>query len=302
MEVKKVNRVLFIVILLKVLGGLLTKSYTMLTSSLLDLLLIIVSKVAMIKGEDTKGRRVISTILGLVMILSGIIMIVFSIKYPFGKVSAWIILFAIVTMIVKYMANCYYTNVNYRRKVGMLSYGNINSSLDFIVFAMFIVIMIISKCSRWLEILIYADVVGTILVAGYIGYRGLLIIVHSIKKRDEEKINQVLEGYKVEIQNRKEIKKVERLSLVNYGGLNYVKCGVVLSDGISMIDVNSFMVTLQDYLLKIADVAKIDAVDPNSKPKHVKVRSLKEDARNSRSRNGKTNSKKKNSTKKNKKR
>ncbi len=302
MEVKKVNRVLFIVILLKVLGGLLTKSYTMLTSSLLDLLLIIVSKVAMIKGEDTKGRRIISTILGLVMILSGIIMIVFSIKYPFGKVSAWIILFAIVTMIVKYMANCYYTNVNYRRKVGMLSYGNINSSLDFIVFAMFIVTMIISKCSRWLEILKYADVVGTILVAGYIGYRGLLVVVHSIKKRDEEKINQVLEGYKVEIQDRKEIKKVERLSLVNYGGLNYVKCGVVLSDGISMIDVNSFMVTLQDYLLKIADVAKIDAVDPNSKPKHVKVRSLKEDARNSRSRNSKTNSKKKNSTKKNKKR
>ena len=302
MEVKKVNRVLFIVILLKVLGGLLTKSYTMLTSSLLDLLLIIVSKVAMIKGEDTKGRRVISTMLGLVMILSGIIMIVFSIKYPFGKVSAWIILFAIVTMIVKYMANCYYTNVNYRRKVGMLSYGNINSSLDFIVFAMFIVIMIISKCSRWLEILKYADVVGTILVAGYIGYRGLLVVVHSIKKRDEEKINKVLEGYKVEIQDRKEIKKVERLSLVNYGGLNYVKCGVVLSDGISMIDINSFMVTLQDYLLKIADVAKIDAVDPNSKPKHVKVRSLKEDARNSRSRNSKTNSKKKNSTKKNKKR
>ena len=302
MEVKKVNRVLFIVILLKVLGGLLTKSYTMLTSSLLDLLLIIVSKVAMIKGEDTKGRRVISTMLGLVMILSGIIMIVFSIKYPFGKVSAWIILFAIVTMIVKYMANCYYTNVNYRRKVGMLSYGNINSSLDFIVFAMFIVIMIISKCSRWLEILKYADVVGTILVAGYIGYRGLLVVVHSIKKRDEEKINKVLEGYKIEIQDRKEIKKVERLSLVNYGGLNYVKCGVVLSDGISMIDINSFMVTLQDYLLKIADVAKIDAVDPNSKPKHVKVRSLKEDARNSRSRNSKTNSKKKNSTKKNKKR
>ena len=186
MEVKKVNRVLFIVILLKVLGGLLTKSYTMLTSSLLDLLLIIVSKIAMIKREDTKGRRVISTMLGLVMILSGIIMIVFSIKYPFGKVSAWIILFAIVTMIVKYMANCYYTNVNYRRKVGMLSYGNINSSLDFIVFAMFIVVMIISKCSRWLEILKYADVVGTILVAGYIGYRGLLVVVHSIKKRDEE--------------------------------------------------------------------------------------------------------------------
>jgi divalent metal cation (Fe/Co/Zn/Cd) transporter len=256
----------------------------------------------MIKGEDTKGRRVITTLLGLVMILSGIIMVIFSIKYPFGKVSAWIILFAILTMIVKYMANCYYTNVNYKRRVGMLSYGNINSSLDFIALVMFVVVMILSKCSRWLEILKYADVVGTILIAAYIGYRGLLIVVHSFKKNEEEKINQVLEKYKVEINDRKEIKKLERLSLVNYGGINYVKCGVVLSDGITMIDVNSFMVTLQDYLLKIADVAKIDAIDPNVKPKHIKVRSLKEDARNSRSRNSKTNSKKKNSTKKNKKR
>lgn len=302
MEVKKVNRVLFIVVLLKILGGLLTKSYTMITSCVLDLLLIIISKIAMNKGEDSKGKRVITTLLGLVMILSGIIMVLFSIKYPFGKVSAWIILFAILTMIVKYMANCYYTNVNYKRRVGMLSYGNIISTLDFVVLIMFIVVMILSKCSKWLEILKYADVVGTILIAAYIGYRGVLIIVHSIKKRDEEKVAKLLDGYKAEILDRNEIKKVERLSLVNYGGINYVRCGVVLSDGISMIDINSFIIMLQDYLLKIADVVKIDAVDPNIKPKHIKVRSLKEDARNSRSRNGKTNSKKKNSTKKNKKR
>ena len=98
------------------------------------------------------------------------------------------------------------------------------------------------------------------------------------------------------------VSKVERLSLVNYGGIRYFKCNVVLSEGITMIDINSFVIMLQDYLLKVADVAKIDLIDPNSKPKHVKVRSLKEDARNSRSRNSKTNAKKKNSTKKNKKR
>lgn len=302
MEVKKVNRVLFIVVLLKILGGLLTHSYTMMASCLLDLLLIIISKIGMIKGEDSKGKRVLTVLFALIMIMSAVSMVTYSIMNHLGKISAWIILFAIVTMIVKYMANCYYTNVSYKRKSGMLSYGNINSSLDFITFAMFIVVMIISKCSRWLDILKYVDQLGTILIGGYIIYRGILIIVHSIKKNDEDKINQILEGYKVEIQARKEIKKVERLSLVNYGGIRYFKCNVVLSEGITMIDINSFVIMLQDYLLKVADVAKIDLIDPNVKPKHVKVRSLKEDARNSRSRNGKTNSKKKNSTKKNKKR
>ena len=302
MEVKKVNRVLFIVVLLKILGGLLTHSYTMISSCVLDLLLIIISKIAMIKGEDSKGKRVVTFLIGLIMILSAIILVVFSVVHPFGKVSAWIILFAIVTMIVKYMANCYYTNVSYKIKRCMLSCGNINSTLDFVALVMFIVVMILSKCSRWLSILKYADVVGTILISGYIVYRGILILIHSVSQRNEEKINSVLEGYKKEITDRDEIKKVERLTLVNYGGVNYVKCGIVLRDGLSMIDANSFVITLQDYLLKIADVSKIDLVDPINKPKHVKVRSLKEDARNSRSRNSKTNSKKKNSTKKNKKR
>lgn len=301
-EVKKFNRVLFMVVLIKILGGLLTHSYTMITSSVLELLLIIISKVAMIKKEDSKGRRVFTILIGLIMILSAVCLVVFSIKYPFGKVSAWIILFAFIIMIVKYMTSCYYTNVSYRRKNGVLSYGNMNSTLDFVLFAIFIVTMILSKCSKWVSIFKYADVVGTILVAGYMVYKGIRIIINSFKEKNEEVISSMLEAYKNEIVSHKEIKRVERLSLVSYGGVSGCKCGIVLSEGISMIDANTFVITLQDYLLKIADAVKIDLVDPNIKPKHVKVRSLKEDARNSRSRNSKTNSKKKNSTKKNKKR
>ena len=301
-EVKNINRLLFIVVLIKILGGLLTHSYTMITSSVLELLLIVVSKVAVIKAEDSKGRRVITTLVGIIMLLSAFIMVAFSMKYSLGKVSAWIILFAVATMIVKYMSGCYYTNVSYRKRNGLLSYGNINSTIDFVLFAAYIVTMILSKCSKWVSIFKYADQLGTALVAGYMVYKGIMIIIHSFKIQNREFIDNLLESYKEQIVSRKEIKKVERLSMSNYGGLNYLKCGVILSEGISMIDANTFVVTLQDYLLKIADVVKIDLVDPNIKPKHVKVRSLKEDARNSRSRNSKTNSKKKNSTKKNKKR
>lgn len=301
-EVKKINRVLFIVALIKILGGLLCHSYSMITSCLLDLLLIVVSRVAMIKGEDSKGKRIITTLIGLIMILSAVIMVMFGIKYSLGKVSAWIILFALVTMLVKYMINCFYTNINYRKKNGLLSFGTLNSTLDFVVVAIFIVTMILSKLSKWVGIFKYADCIGTLLISLYIVYKGVSIIINSVKVKNEDKTNEIIEKCKNEITARKEIKKVERLALVNYGGINYYKCGIVLSEGISMIDANTFVVTLQDYLLKFADAVKIDLIDPNIKPKHVKVRSLKEDARNSRSRNGKTNSKKKNSTKKNKKR
>lgn len=301
-EVKKINRVLYIVILIKILGGLLCHSYSMIASSLLDLFLILLSKMVMVNKEDTKFNRVITTLIGLVMLLSGVLLTIYSFRNDLGKVSAWIILFAIVTMIVKYMINCFYTNVNYRKKNGILSYGTINSTLDFVAILVFIVTMILSKLSKWVGIFKYADALGALLISGYIVYKAIRIIIDSIKIVSEDKKNEIIEKCRSEIEARKEIKKLPRLSLVSQGGLKYYKCGIVLAEGISMIDANTFVITLQDYLLKFADVVKIDLVDPNIKPKHVKVRSLKEDARNSRSRNGKTNSKKKNSTKKNKKR
>jgi len=301
-EVKKINRVLYIVILIKILGGLLCHSYSMIASSLLDLFLILLSKMVMVNKEDTKYNRVTTTLIGLVMLLSGVLLTIYSFRNDLGKVSAWILLFAIVTMIVKYMINCFYTNVNYRKKNGILSYGTINSTLDFVAILVFIVTMILSKLSKWVGIFKYADALGALLIVGYIVYKGIRIIINSIKIVSEDKKNEIIEKCRIEIEARKEIKKLPRLSLVSQGGLKYYKCGIVLAEGISMIDANTFVITLQDYLLKFADVVKIDLVDPNIKPKHVKVRSLKEDARNSRSRNGKTNSKKKNSTKKNKKR
>lgn len=301
-EVKKYNRVLFLVVLIKILGGLLSHSYTMLASCVVDLLLIISSMIATIKNEGGRGNNIITTLIGLIMILSGIIMVVFSIRYDLGKVSAWIILFSFLTMTIKYMVSCYYTSVSYRRKNGLLSYGNIISTLDFISFALFIGTMILVKLSKWVTIFKYADILGTILITGFLVYKGIRIIINSFKQIEENKLNEILEKCKNEIVTSKEVKKVEKLVLSNYGGLSYCKCGVILAERVSMLDANTFVITLQDYLLKIADVVKIDLVDPNIKPKHVKVRSLKEDARNSRSRNSKTNVKKANSTKKNKKR
>ena len=63
-----------------------------------------------------------------------------------------------------------------------------------------------------------------------------------------------------------------------------------------MIDINTFMVTLQDYLLKVAD--SIYIVMNNKQVKKGKINN----ARNSRSGNSKTNTKKKNTKKTNKKR
>ena len=146
------------------------------------------------------------------MILSAVIMVIFGIKYSISKVSAWIILFALVTMLVKYMINCFYTNINYRKKNGLLSFGTLNSTLDFVAVAIFIVTMILSKLSKWIGVFKYADCVGTILISGYMVYKGVSIIINSVKAKSEDKTNEIIEKCKNEITVRKEIKKVEQIS------------------------------------------------------------------------------------------
>ena len=101
--------------------------------------------------------------------------------------------------------------------------------------------------------------------------------------------------------SRTEVKKFVSINTIEFGGIRKAKCNLVLNNNLTMIDLNTFVVSLQDYLLKIADVVEVNLVD-EVKPKKPKVRSLKQDARNSGSGNSKTNAKKKNTKKKNKKR
>lgn len=291
-----------IVLLIKVLGGLLTHSYALIASGVYDIALIIVSLVTIKVKENKKYKGIISSLLGLVVIILGIGIIFLSFVNKINRVSFFIILFILLSIIVRYIVSCFYTNISYQKKKGLLSYGKINSTFDFVGYGIILGVLVLSKISKWVGFLKYADRVGTIIVAGFAIYKGLVIIVNSFRYL-EDKETTIDDKYKEEILKRNEVKKIDKLELESYGGIRKVTCDIELKDGISMIDVNTFIVTLQDYLLKLADVVKINLVDKKSTvKKKTKVRSLKQDARNSRSGNSKTNTKKKNTKQKNKKR
>lgn len=291
-----------VIVLLKVLGSFLCNSYALLASSVLDLSLIIVSLCVIKKGDNKKYKGIITSILGILMILGGVFVIFFSFIGSIKKVSLWLLLFIIVTLLIRYIVGCFYTNAGYQKKKGLLSYGIINSNVDFIIYGILFGTLVLSKISKWIEIFKYADRLGTILISLLVIVKGLKIIINSFKYL-ESKENDIGDEYKKEIVDRSEVKKLVSLQKYSFGGINSVRCDISLRDGISIIDVNTFVVTLQDYLLKIADVGIINLVDQSEKNKvKPKVRSKKQDARNSRSGNSKTNTKKKNTAKKNKKR
>lgn len=290
-----------IVLLVKVLGGLLVHSYTMLASGVCDVAFIIVTLLTIKVKENSKVKGIFSSFIGFVLILLGIGTIFLSFLTGYHKQSFFILLFILLSLIIRYAVSCFCTNVSYQKKKGLLSLGVIQSNFDFISYGIILGVFILNKLSKWFSICRYADYLGVILISLFVIIKGIKIIVNSIKYL-ENKEDTLSDEVKEEIIKRDEVKKLEKLDILSFGGIKKANCSLVLKDGINMLDTNTFVVTLQDYLLKFANVVKINLVDGNARKVKPKVRSLKQDARNSRSGNSKTNAKKKNTQKKNKKR
>lgn len=293
-----------IIFILKVLGGFITHSYTMIASGIYDLVLIMCSLIAVKGNKDNKNLSIITIVIGILSILSVIGLGTFAILHDVKTTSLWVILFLIITLIMRYIVGCFYTNLSYQQRKGLLSYGNIISNIDFYNYAVIIGALILMKVSKWVSVFKYADILGLILIAILVVIKGVKLIKNSTIRLKGIPV-KVSEDVLKEIKDRNEVKNLTKLEVDYYGGVRVAKCEVLLKDGIGMVDVNSFVITLQDYLLKIADavgVFMIDREPNNSRRARARVRSKKADARNSRSRNGKTSPKKKNTRKPNKKR
>jgi divalent metal cation (Fe/Co/Zn/Cd) transporter len=290
----------FIVLLLKVVGGIVTHSYTFLASGILDVVLII-SYLVICKKDNNKIKGILTSIYGLLIILSGLSIIFVGFITEIKRTSLFLIIFIILTLICRYLITCFYTNSSYQKKKGLLTHSYMISNYDFYSYGVIIVAMVLMKVSKWVDVLKYADRIGTILIAALIIIKGFKIIKNSFNYMED--LEEIIEKeYLLEIGKREEVKYVSRVDVFATGGLRAVECDITLRDGISLIDVNTFVVNLQDYLLKLGDVVTINLVEAKKMRKKPKVRSKKQDARNSRSGNSKKNTKKKNTKKKNKKR
>ena len=291
-----------IIFILKVVGGLLTHSYTMMASGIFDLLLIIITFIAIKGNTESKKLSIFTIILGFLSILLAGGLISLAILTDIKKTSLWVLLFLIITLVMRYIVSCFYTNISYQKKKGLLSYGNILSNVDFYNYGIIILALILMKVSKWVKIFKYADVVGVILISILLVIKGIKLIKNSVDKLKGTNV-KINEDILKEIKNRSEVKSLGKLEVHYYGGVRVAKCDVLLKEKIGMVDVNSFIITLQDYLLKISDAVRIFMIDKEQNTsRRAKVRSKKADARNSGSRNSKTGTKKKTNKKTSKKR
>lgn len=284
-----------IVFLVKVGGGVLCNSYTLLTSAGYDLSLILMSLFCIKNVKNTKVKAIVSSLFGLLLIMGSISLVFVSFITKILKPSLLLIIFILIGIIARYVVTALSVNNNYTKGEGLLTYSNLNSNVDFFNYIVIIVSLVLCKVSKWVDILKYADRLGTIIIASLIFIKGFKIIINSFSYV-EDKVSDLDEKYLAEINNRNEIKKVTSIIYNNYGGIRFIRLNVNMKPNINMVDINTFMITLKDYLLKKAEIASVNLV------KEVPVKKVKSNARNSRSGNSKTSTKKTAVKKKNKKR
>lgn len=300
MVVKKYLIASIIVFVLKVLFGFVLNSNTLLASSILEVMFIVYGLLSNTKKENKKYKGIITSIIGILLVVLSIGIIFYSIVGKVLKPSWFIILIALLVLIIKYIISCFSIVGTYSKKKGNLLIGNSNTNMDFIVFGIIIGSLIICKLSKFVSIFKYADILGTILIGLIVIYFAGRLIINSIKYMEGKEVSKEINLE--EISKQKEVKKIDSINIRTFGGLRVVETNLVLADSININDLSGFALSLQDYLLKFGELCVVNIVDKNKVVKKVHVRSKKQDARNSGSRNSKTNSKKKNTKKTNKKR
>ena len=148
-EVKTFIIVEIILAILKALAGLLCHSYTMFASCLFEIVLVICSLFVLKNKDNRKYKGIITSFVGIIIVLLGFGIIFISMINNVMNVSWLIILFLIVGMLLRYIVGCVYSNISYQKKGGLLGYANINSNMDFYMAGIVVVVLVLTKLSKF---------------------------------------------------------------------------------------------------------------------------------------------------------
>ena len=202
-EVKKFIIASLVIMLLKIVGGLLCNSYTLIESSIYELLMIVLITLTSKNKENNKKKALLSSLIGLVFVILGTLVTLLSFTYPVTKVSFGIILFVILSVFIRYAVGCFTTNTSYNKRKGLLTVSYLNSNMDFLLCGVSLATLL-SKINIF--ILKDADKIGCIFILGLIIWKSLKIILNSFKVMEDEH-KELSEEYTDEITNRTEVKK-----------------------------------------------------------------------------------------------
>ena len=116
----------------------------------------------------------------------------------------------------------------------MIGLSNMYSNVDFYIYGIILLGLILCKISKWVDILKYADKVCALGIVIFSLIKIIKVFIHIFKDYEID------EEYKEEIVNREEIKKIDKLKMINYGGYRKIEISVQLKEDLKLISNSIF--------------------------------------------------------------
>ncbi len=287
----------FIIISLKVLAGVFGHSLALLATILFDVVVIVTTFIAFGSKEETTRLKMVGTAFySFIVCLLSILYVYLTFKSKIMKPSLLILIFLLLCLVLNYVITVYKSNTSYNKKEGLLGGSNKNSSVNIIMYIVVLASVILSKWGSLWKVLKYSDRVGATVISVFTIYYALRILVRSFKFLEEEQEEKLTGAITEEVNKCSEVKNITKINVLSNGGIRKIDIDLKLQPKIGLTDLITFVVTLEDYLLKYCDLASVTLV------KHVNRSGARKNARNSGSTNSKKSTKKKSTKKKNKKR
>ncbi len=286
-----------IIIVLKVFAGVFGHSMALLCTILYDVVGIITTYIAInCKEETTKGRMIGTAFYSFIVCLLALALIFISFKSKIFKPSLLILIFLLLCLVLGYVVTIYNTNRNYNKKEGLLGLSSRNSNINLILYIVVLASIILSKLRGLWGFFKYSDRIGVVIICLFTIYYGLRILLRSFRKLEDKVEEKVSQKITEEVNKCKEVKNITKIEILSNGGIRRINVDLKLQPSLAQVDLITFIVTLQDYLLKYSDLVTVNLV------KHASRSGAKKSAGNSRGSNSKKSTKKKSTKKKNKKR
>lgn len=273
--------------ILKILGAFFTNSKTLLgdaihclSDMMTDIIGLIGTKLSTKKPDEEhpfghgKIEYLTSIIMSVFIIILGLTIIKNALIPSSQATNPLAIIIVLITIIIKYILSGYLLEKGKTLNNNILIANGIESRYDSYSSMLALIFIVISILGSKNNILIYADVLGSIIMSIFtlkIGVHLLLTNISSVLgevETDNTKINNVKEL----VQKQKEILKIRRVTMLKYGSYYSVTIEIIMDGNVTLNELYKIEKEIKSTLKK--SELNIRYVTVNAKPKNKHVREV----------------------------
>lgn len=257
----------FISILLKLIGGIIGKSKTLLADSIhscsdlgTDFFLIIGTIFSNKPADENhpyghgKIENIFSLVIGFIIIFIGIIVLKNTLLTKNMKPQIWVCIISIITIIIKYIMSKYLMKKGKEYSSSILISSSKESKMDILSNSFVLLIILLSLLQEKIKFLKYIDTIGGVIVSLFIVYTGINIIEEEVNNLiGKKENNDLLEKSIKKIINTENLEAIN-INLIKFGNKYLSIIEVLTNKDMSLKNSNNIRCNLEQKISSLEEI------------------------------------------------